>query len=258
MNPDRFTVKAGEAVQAAQRAAREAGHPQLTGLHLLRALLEQKEGTTVPLLSRMGLPVGRLLEAVRRELERLPVVRGDVQLSAAPEVPRIFDAAEREAGRLKDEFLSTEHLLLALSGEGSGAAGRLLQEAGLDREGLYRALAEVRGGARVTDQNPEDKYQTLEKYCRDLTQAARKGELDPVIGRDKEIRRVTQVLSRRRKNNPVLIGDPGVGKTAVVEGLARRIVAGDVPDGLREKRLLALDLGALIAGTSSAGSSRTV
>ncbi len=254
MNPDRFTIKTGEAVQAAQRAAREAGHPQLTALHILKALLEQREGTTVPILARLEASPGRVLDAVRRELDRLPRVSGDAQLTASAEVPRLFDAAEREAERLKDEYLSTEHLLLAMTGgDGMGRAGEILREAGINHEAILRALGDVRGGARVQDPSPEEKFRTLQKYCRDLTEAARKGELDPVIGRDREIRRTTQVLSRRRKNNPVLIGDPGVGKTAIVEGLARRITAGDVPEGLKTKRLLALDLGALVAGAKYRG-----
>ncbi len=254
MNPERFTIKTAEAFEAARKAARDAGHPEVTPLHILVALLTQKEGTTGPLLARLGVAPEHLLERVQRELTRLPVVSGDVQLSGSPELTRLFDAAEKEAERLKDEYLSTEHLLLAMAGGAKvGPVSSILGEAGINREAIYSALSQVRGGQRVTDQNPEDKYQTLEKYARDLTRAARKGDLDPVIGRDREIRRVTQVLSRRRKNNPVLIGEPGVGKTAIVEGLARRIVAGDVPDGLKNKRLLALDLGALIAGAKYRG-----
>ena len=216
MNPERFTVKTSEAVQAAQRAAREAGHPQLTNLHLLRGAPGAARRHHAPAAAKLGVPARGLLERVRRELERLPRVQGEAQLTAAPEVSRLFDTAEREMERLKDEYLSTEHLLLALAagdGVGPGRRGCSARPGRTASRSIARS-SEVRGGARVTDPNPEDKYQVLKKYCRDLTEAARKGELDPVIGRDREIRRVTQVLSRRRKNNPVLIGDPGVGKTA--------------------------------------------
>jgi ATP-dependent Clp protease ATP-binding subunit ClpB len=250
--PERLTVKAQEALQQAQRIARESEHQALGAAHLLLALIEDREGLPARLLERAGIERGTLERDLRDLLGRMPHVTGAGDVYLDPALSKILDEADAERERMKDDFASTEHLLLAIVKEG-GEAGRICRRAGLTEELLLRVLAEVRGGGRVTDENPEAKYEALARYCRDLTEAARKGDLDPVVGRDTEIRRVLQVLSRRRKNNPVLIGDPGVGKTAIVEGLARRIVAGDVPEGLKNRRILVLDLGALVAGTKFRG-----
>jgi ATP-dependent Clp protease ATP-binding subunit ClpB len=252
MQLDKLTVKAQEGIAQAQQNAAEAGHASVTPLHLLQALLAQEGGLAGPLLEKVGVPRDRIGQIVTSELGRLPTQSGQAGMSADPAMNGVFVRAGKEAKDLGDEYISVEHLLLALADEPSNAKD-VLSTLGVDRDALLSAMKDLRGGQRVTDQSPEDKYQALQRYARDLCEMAREGKLDPVIGRDEEIRRCMQVLSRRTKNNPVLIGLPGVGKTAIVEGLAQRIVDGDVPAGLSGKTIQALDMGSLLAGAKFRG-----
>src|SRR5512142_3044181 len=254
MNFNKLTVKAQEAVAEAQNLARGAGNPELTPEHLLLALLRQEGGIVVPILNKLGLNPGTIEAEVASEVAKYSKVGG---ASAEPGVSstlrKVFDEAFKLAAQFNDEYVSTEHFLLGIAQTKEPTAAKILARHGAVPDALLKALQSVRGTQRVTGQNPESTYQALEKYGRDLTALARRGKLDPVIGRDEEIRRVIQILSRRTKNNPVLIGEPGVGKTAIVEGLAQRMVRGDVPEGLKDKRLVALDLGALVAGAKYRG-----
>ncbi|MFH1486392.1 MAG: Clp protease N-terminal domain-containing protein, partial [Chloroflexota bacterium] len=254
MKEDRFTEQAREVLAASQELVRSRRHSQWDVEHVLYALLQQDNGLAAEILRQIGVnveEVGRRVEAVLDSVPKLSYERA--QIYATPRVAQVLDSAGAEADRLKDEFIGAEHILIAVAVERGGEAAKILHELGVDQERIYQALQHIRGGQRVTDPRAESKYRALDKYSRDLTQLAKDGKLDPVIGRDDEIKRVMQVLSRRTKNNPVIIGEAGVGKTAIVEGLAQRIVAGDVPDSLKERRVLALDMGALVAGSKFRG-----
>src|SRR4051812_4700967 len=254
MNINKYTEKAQEAIVGAQQLADREGHAEILPEHLLVMLIEQRDGIVPSIVQKIGADPVAVAKALRGELGRLPRAHGGSQVTLSPRLRQVTTAAEQEAERLKDEYVSTEHLFVAIAAEGGrSTASRLLQARGITKDRILQALTQIRGNQRVTSQNPESTYQSLERYGRDLTEAARRGKLDPVIGRDEEIRRVIQVLSRRTKNNPVLIGEPGVGKTAIVEGLAQRIMRGDVPEGLKDKQVVALDFGAMVAGAKYRG-----
>lgn len=253
MRTDKLTIKAQEALADAQTLALEHHHQQVEPEHLLYSLIGQKDGVVGPVLQRLGVNPQALIAEVEKKIAALPKVEGATGEYVSPKIRVLFNQAQKEASHLNDDYVSTEHFLIALAESPDTASGKILKNAGVHKDNIYKVLVEIRGSQRITDQSPEEKYQALERYTRNLTQLAKKGKLDPVIGRDEEVRRVVQVLSRRTKNNPVLIGEPGVGKTAIVEGLAIRIANGDIPDTLKDKKVVSLDLGSLIAGTKYRG-----
>src|SRR6266581_1423797 len=250
---EKLTLKGQEALQAAQSHAQEKGNPQVAPEHLLWALVEQKDGVVLPILQKLGGRRTIIKQNLADAMSKLPKVQGQTELYMSTALGRILEDSQKEADQFKDEYISTEHVLIALSNAKGEPVARLLQSHGITKDAILKVLVSIRGTQKITDPNPEEKYQALQRYSRDLTELARRGKLDPVIGRDEEIRRVIQVLSRRTKNNPVLIGEPGVGKTAIVEGLAHRIISGDVPEALRSKRIISLDLGAMLAGAKYRG-----
>ncbi len=253
MNWDKLTIKAQEAIADAQKHAETNRNQMIENEHLLYSLVSQKEGIVKPLLDKLGANTSYIANDLEKELRKLPQIDGAVQVYISPNLKQTIDSAFNEAERLKDEYISTEHLLIGIAETGDSPASRILKSYGVTKDKIYSVLKDIRGSQRITDQAPEEKYQALQRYCRDLTEEARKGKLDPVIGRDEEVRRVMQVLSRRTKNNPVIIGEPGVGKTAIVEGLAQRIISGDIPETLKGKKVLSLDLGAMLAGAKYRG-----
>ncbi len=253
MQIDKFTIKAQEAISRAQNIASEYGNQNIDDFHLMAALLEQKDGIVTPVLQKLGVNIGEFEDKIKDLIKKNPKVTGQsAQVYISQQLSDVLNSSVKEAERLKDEYISNEHILISMA-QSTGKVGQLLKELGVTKDRIYKVLVEIRGNQRVTDQNPEGKYQALERFGKDITQLAKKGKLDPVIGRDDEIRRVIQVLSRRTKNNPVLIGDPGVGKTAIVDGLSQRIASGDVPEGLKDKKVIALDIGAVVAGAKYRG-----
>ncbi|MDH3494245.1 MAG: AAA family ATPase, partial [Acidobacteriota bacterium] len=252
MRFDRFTIRAQEAVQNSIGVAEKNENQQVEPEHLLVSMLEQEQGVVGAILGKIGVNREFITTELEKDIASQPKVKGGQQYFST-RINTLFAEAQKEAEAMKDEYVSTEHLLMSIADEKEGEAGKILRSSGVSKEDIFKVVEDMRGGSRITDQNAEENFQSLEKYAQDLTDLARKGKLDPVIGRDDEIRRTIQILSRRRKNNPVLIGEPGVGKTAIVEGLAQRIVSGDIPETLKNKRLVSLDLGSMLAGAKYRG-----